>query len=423
MTRQRLVVVGNGMAGVRTLEELLRLAPGRYDITVFGAEPHPNYNRILLSPVLAGELGTDEIVLNGLDWYAAHGITLHLGRPAVRVDRGRRIVVAEGGVEAPYDRLLLATGSTPVVLPVPGADLPGVLTYRDLADADAMIRAAERCRRAAVIGGGLLGLEAANGLRARGMAVTVVHLMPWLMERQLDETAGVMLRDALAARGIAFRLAAETEAILAGPDGRVGAVRLKGGEAVPAELVVMAVGIRPNVALARTAGLYCGRGIVVNDTMQTYDPRIYAVGECVAHRGVAYGLVAPLYDMARVCATHLAGLGIGRYAGSVPSTKLKVTGIELFSAGDFAGGPGTETIALHDPEAGVYRKVVLREGRVAGAVLYGDTDGATWLGELIAARTDVSAIRDALAFGPEVAALLAPPPAAAAAPDALRRVA
>ena len=420
MTRQRLVVVGNGMAGVRTLEELLRLAPDRYDITVFGAERHPNYNRILLSPVLAGEMTADEIVLNGLEWYAEHGIRLHLGRRAVRIDRVRRVVIADDRTEAPYDRLLLATGSTPVVLPVPGADLPGVLTYRDLADTDAMIRAAERCRRAVVIGGGLLGLEAANGLRSRGMAVTVVHLMPWLMERQLDETAAAMLRAALEGRGIDFQLAAETVAI-AGDD-RVGAVCLKGGEAIPAEVVVMAVGIRPNVELARTAGLYCGRGIVVNDTMQTYDPRIYAVGECVAHRGVAYGLVAPLYDMARVCATHLAGFGIGRYQGSVLATRLKVTGVELFSAGDFMGGPGTESLTLHDAEAGVYRKVVLRGDRVAGAVLCGDAGGAGWLADLIAAQTDVSAIRDALVFGPEVAALVAPPAAPVAA-DALLKVA
>ena len=222
MKRQRLVVVGNGMAGVRTLEDLLDLAPDRYDITVYGAEPHPNYNRILLSPVLAGELDTDEIVLNGLDWYAAHGITLHLGRRAVRIDRLRRVVVADDRTEAPYDRLLLATGSTPVVLPVPGADLPGVLTYRDIADTDAMIRASERCRHAVVIGGGLLGLEAANGLRSRGMEVTVVHLMPWLMERQLDPVAAELLRAALEARAIRFRLGAETEAILAGHDDRVG---------------------------------------------------------------------------------------------------------------------------------------------------------------------------------------------------------
>jgi len=421
--RQRLVVVGNGMAGVKTLEHLFELAPERYDITVFGAEPHPNYNRILLSPVLAGEMTTADIVLNGLDWYSAHGIALHLGKRAVRVDRVRRVVVADDGTEAPYDRLLIATGSTPVVLPVPGNALPGVLTYRDLADTGAMIRAAAQFRCAVVIGGGLLGLEAANGLRARGMDVTVVHLMPWLMERQLDETAAGMLRAALEARGIAFRLGAETEAVLPGLQSRVGAVRLKDGSELAADLVVMAVGIRPNVELARTAGLYCGRGIVVNDTMQTYDPRIYAVGECVAHRGVAYGLVAPLYEMANVCATHLAGFGIGRYQGSIPSTKLKVTGIDLFSAGDFLGGGTSEPIVLHDAETGVYRKVVVKDGRILGAVLYGDTEGSAWLLGLMAGKEDVAAIRDALLFGPEVAAMLAPPADPPAANGALRKVA
>jgi nitrite reductase (NADH) large subunit len=422
--RQRLVVVGNGMAGVKTLEHLLELAPERYDITVFGAEPHPNYNRILLSPVLAGELTAAEIVLNGLDWYARHGITLHLGKRAVRVDRVRRTVVADDGTEAPYDRLLIATGSTPVVLPVPGKALPGVLTYRDLGDTGAMIGAAAQFRRAVVIGGGLLGLEAANGLRARGMDVTVVHLMPWLMERQLDETAAGMLQAALEARGIAFRLGAETEAIVAGPpEGRVSAVRLKDGAELAADLVVMAVGIRPNVELAQTAGLYCGRGIVVNDTMQTYDPRIYAVGECVAHRGIAYGLVAPLYEMAKVCATHLAGFGIGRYQGSIPSTKLKVTGIDVFSAGEFTAGEAAEPIVLHDAEAGIYRKAIVRDGRLVGAVLYGDTEGSAWLLELMAERSDVAAIRDALVFGPDVAALLAPPVEAPGAAPAVLKVA
>jgi ferredoxin-nitrite reductase len=373
--------------------------------------------------VLAGELTAAEIVLNGLDWYARHGITLHLGKRAERVDRVRRVVLADDGTGAPYDRLLIATGSTPVVLPVPGNALPGVLTYRDLADAGAMISAAARFRRAVVIGGGLLGLEAANGLRARGMDVAVVHLMPWLMERQLDEAAAGMLRAALEARGIAVRLGAETEAILPGADGRVGAVRLKGGAELAAELVVMAVGIRPNVELARTAGLYCGRGIVVNDTMQTYDPRIYAVGECVAHRGVAYGLVAPLYEMARVCATHLAGFGIGRYQGSIPSTRLKVTGIDVFSAGEFMEQGAAEPVVLHDADAGRYRKVVLKDSRVVGAVLYGDTEGSAWLLELMAARRDVAAIRDALLFGPDVAAMLAPPAEAPATARAALKVA
>ena len=423
MRRLQLVVVGNGMAGVRTLEELLALAPDRYDITVFGAEPHPNYNRILLSPVLAGEAKAAEIVLNGLEWYWSHGIRLHLGKRVARIDRGRRFVTADDGTEAPYDRLLLATGSNPVVLPIAGCGLPGVRTYRDFADTGEMIGAAARYRRAVVIGGGLLGLEAANGLRARGMEVTVVHVMPWLMERQLDAAAAALLQRALEARGIAFRLPVQTLALLPGRDGRVGTVALADRTHLPAELVVMAVGVRPNLELARKAGLHCERGIVVSDTMQTFDPRVYAVGECVAHRGVAYGLVEPLFEMARVCATHLAGLGIGRYAGSIPSTRLKVTGIDLFSAGDFMGGAGTEAITLSDPEAGSYRKVVLKDNRVTGAVLYGDTDGASWLLGLMREKRDAAAIRDALAFGPEAVARLSSQESASAAADAERKVA
>jgi len=404
--RQKLVVVGNGMAGVRTLEELLKLAPKRYEIAVFGAEPHPNYNRILLSPVLAGELPISEIVLNDLDWYRSHGIGLHLNKLVMRVDRAARRVIAADGTEERYDRLLLATGSTPFILPVPGNNLQGVLTYRDIEDTNGMILAASRYRAAVVIGGGLLGLEAANGLRARGMDVTVVHLMPWLMERQLDATAAEMLRVALEARGIRFRLAAQTEAMLRGLSGRVGAVRIKDQDTITADLVVMAAGIRPNTALAEQAGLHCQRGIVVNDTMQTFDPRIYAVGECVAHRGVTYGLVAPLYEQARICAMHLAECGPGRYEGSVVSTKLKVTGIDLFSAGDFMGGSRTEALVLHDSQGGVYRKIVLRDDRLAGALLYGDTSGAGWLLELMRSRENVAPIRDALAFGPEAAAAL-----------------
>ena len=373
--RPRLVVVGNGMAGVRTVEELLELAPDRYEISVFGAEPHPNYNRILLSPVLAGEQTLQDIVLNDLDWYRDHGIRLHLGRKIVKIDRIAREVIADDGTREPYDRLLLATGSNPFILPIPGVKLDGVLTYRDIQDTERMIAAAASHRNAVVIGGGLLGLEAANGLKLRGMNVTVVHLMPWLMERQLDKTAAGLLQKTLEAKGLEFRLQATTEA-LAG-DSRVSAVRLKTGEEIPADLVVMAVGIRPNVELAECAGLHCNRGIVVNDTMQTYDPRVYAVGECVSHRGTAYGLVAPLFEMAKVCANHLAHHGIGRYAGSLLSTKLKVTGVDLFSAGDFTGGDGTEDIVLADPGAGVYKKLVIKDDKLVGAVMYGDTvDGA-----------------------------------------------
>jgi nitrite reductase (NADH) large subunit len=398
--RLKLVVVGNGMAGVRALEELLKIAPDLYDITIFGAEPHPNYNRILLSPVLAGEQTLDEIVLNPLSWYAGHGITLHAGNAATKIDRVRRQVLAADGTAVPYDRLLLATGSRPFVLPVPGKDLPGVVSYRDIADTQAMIDASARYRHAVVIGGGLLGLEAANGLVRRGMQVTVVHIMPWLMERQLDETAGQLLRQSLEQRGIAFELGAQTAALLPGPEGRVGAVQFKDGRQIPAELVVMAAGIRPNTALAEDAGLLCERGVVVSDTLQTVtDPRIYAVGECAAHRGIAYGLVAPLFEQGKVLATHLAEFGIGRYVGSHTSTKLKVTGIDLFSAGNFLGGQACEDIVLSDPLGGVYKKLVIQDDRLVGACLYGDTVDGSWYFKLIREGRRISDIRDKLMFG------------------------
>jgi nitrite reductase (NADH) large subunit len=398
--RTRLVLVGNGMAGVRTLEELLKIAPGLHDITVFGAEPHPNYNRILLSPVLAGEQTLEQIVLNPVSWYEENGIRLHLGKPVTGIDRVRRRVIAADGTEAAYDRLLLATGSLPFVLPIPGANLPGVLAYRDMADTLGMIDAASKFRHAVVIGGGLLGLEAANGLALRGMQVTVVHLMPWLMERQLDEAAASLLQQSLQARGIRFRLRTQTEALIPGPDGRVLAARFKGGEEIPADLVVMAAGIRPNVALAQSAGLHCERGIVVNDTLQTVtDPRIYAVGECAAHRGVAYGLVAPLFEQAKVCANHLAHYGIGRYSGSAVSTKLKVTGIDLFSAGNFMGGEGCEEILLSDPTGGVYKKLVVQDDKLVGACLYGDTADGGWYFKLLREGRTIGDIRERLMFG------------------------
>ena len=399
MEKKRLVMVGNGMAGCRTLEELLRIAPEMYDITVFGAEPHPNYNRILLSPVLAGEMTIQDIILNDWDWYRENGITLHTGRKIVKIDRIARKVIADDGTEAEYDRLLLATGSNPFILPVPGKDLPGVIAYRDIADTDAMIEAAATRKHAVVIGAGLLGLEAANGLALRGMQVTVVHLAPWIMERQLDKPSADMLQASLEKKGLAFLLEKQTESLIAGSDGRVSAVRFKSGETIPADLVVMAAGIRPNTQLAESAGIHCNRGIVVNDTLQTYDPKIYAVGECVNHRGIAYGLVAPLFEQAKVCANHLAQYGIGTYKGSVTSTKLKVTGIDVFSAGNFMGGPGCDDIVLHDPAGGVYKRLVLEGERLVGACLYGDTADGSWYFQLIKDGQDIHAVRDHLMFG------------------------
>jgi nitrite reductase (NADH) large subunit len=404
MKKMKLVMVGNGMAGVRTLEELLKIAPDLYDITVFGAEPHPNYNRILLSPVLAGEQTVDEIILNPLSWYAENGVTLHTGKTVIDVDRRNRIVKASDGTgvetTAEYDRLLIATGSNPFILPVPGKDLQGVIAYRDIADTNTMIDAATKYKHAVVIGGGLLGLEAANGLMLRGMQVTVVHIMPWLMERQLDDTAGKLLQKSLEDRGLKFLIGAQTEALIPDKDGRVMAVRFKDGKEIPADLVVMAAGIRPNTILAEKIGLHCSRGIVVNDTMQTTtDARIYSVGECAAHRGIAYGLVAPLFEQGKVCATHLAEFGIGRYSGSLTSTKLKVTGIDLFSAGDFTGGGDCEEIVMSDPFGGVYKKLVIKDDKLIGACLYGDTVDGSWYFKLLREGRKIHDIRDKLMFG------------------------
>jgi nitrite reductase (NADH) large subunit len=400
MKKMKLVMVGNGMAGVRTLEELLKIQPELYEVTVFGAEPHPNYNRILLSPVLAGEQTLDEIVLNSWEWYAQNGIRLHAGKKVVQIDRVKRVVRADDGTEQAYDRLLLCTGSNPFILPVPGKDLPGVIAYRDIADTNAMIEAAQKYKHAVVIGGGLLGLEAANGLMKRGMDVTVVHVMPWLMERQLDDVAGKLLQKSLEERGLKFLIGVQTQELVGGEDGRVKAIRFKDGTEVEADLVVMAVGIRPNTELAEKARLHCNRGIVVNDTMQTVtDARIYSVGECAAHRGIAYGLVAPLFEQAKVAANHLAQFGIGRYTGSLTSTKLKVTGIDLFSAGEFMGGEGTEEIVMSDPFGGVYKKLVIRNEQLVGACLYGDTVDGTYYFKLLREGRKIGDIRDKLMFG------------------------
>ena len=400
MKKMKLVMVGNGMAGVRTLEELLKIAPDLYEITVFGAEPHPNYNRILLSPVLAGEQTVDEIILNPLAWYAEHGITLHLNKKVTSIDRKKRLVTAEDGTEAEYDRLLIATGSNPFILPVPGKELKGVIAYRDIADTNMMIETATTHQNAVVIGGGLLGLEAANGLMLRGMSVTVVHIAPWLMERQLDDVAGKLLQKSLEERGLKFMIGAQTQELVGNAEGSVQSVKFKDGTEVPADLVVMAAGIRPNTELAEKIGIHCNRGIVVNDTMQTVtDPRVYSVGECAAHRGIAYGLVAPLFEQGKVCANHLAMFGIGRYTGSQVSTKLKVTGIDLFSAGDFMGGEGSEEVVLSDPFGGVYKKLVLRDNKLIGACLYGDTVDGSYYFKLIREGRNINEVRDKLMFG------------------------
>jgi len=400
--RRRLVVVGNGMAGMRTVEELLRLAPDAYDIAVFGAEPYDSYNRILLSPVLAGEQRPEEIVLHGPQWYADNGVALHSHDPVVEIDRRRRVVRSAKGLEAGYDRLLLATGSSPVILPIPGKSFPGVMTFRDLADVEAMLRAARQYDRAAVIGGGLLGLEAANALAKRGMDVTVVHLLSTLMERQLDAPAAALLRASLEARGLRFRMPAKTVAVLGG--NRATGLRFEDGSELAADLIVMAAGIRPNIELASRAGLRCERGVLVDDTLQTFDPSVYAVGECVQHRDTVFGLVAPLWEQARVCAAHLAEVGVRRFRGSLTATQLKVAGIEVYSAGDLAESEGSESLVLRDHRRGIYRRLVLRNDRLRGAVLYGDARLGPWYFELMAAGADIKGLREQLLFGPEGAA-------------------
>jgi nitrite reductase (NADH) large subunit len=396
-SRERLVVVGNGMAGMRTVEELLKLDPARYDIAVFGAEPHPNYDRIMLSSVLAGEKQVDDIVINPRAWYDENGIVLHAGDAVAAIDPKARTVTAASGLTVPYDRLLLATGSRPIVPPIPGLNLPGVCAFRDIADVDTMISAAETYKRAVVIGGGLLGLEAAWGLKRRGMEVAVVHLMPTLMERQLDEAAGKLLQRDLTERGIAFFTDGQTEEVT-GTD-RVTGIKLADGREAPADLVVVAIGIRPDIALARAAGLEVNRGIVVGDNMATSDPDIFAVGECAEHRGAVVGLVAPIWDMAKVCAHHLAGGDELIYAAQATATRLKITGIDVYSAGQLAAGEDEDEVVLRDARRRAYRKLVMRDGKVVGTVLYGDVTDGAWYFDLIRRKTDVSDIADRMILG------------------------
>jgi len=416
MTR-KLVIIGNGMAPGRMLEHLFETVPGDYQVTIFNAEPRVNYNRIMLSPVLSGEKTYEDIITHDDAWYDRHGVELHRGKKIIAIDRDKRIVEAADGTQARYDRLVIATGSAPIVIPVPGHGLPGVLTYRDLDDVDRMLAVARSGGNAVVIGGGLLGLEAAAGLAARGMKVTVLHLMPTLMERQLDPAAGHLLREAVEARGIRVVTKANTKAILG--NGKVEAVELDDGTELPADIVVMAVGIRPSTALAKSAGLSINRGILVDDQLVTSDPAIQALGECVEHRGQCYGLVAPLYEMARAAALHLAGDASASYTGSVTSTKLKVTGIDLFSAGDFADARDREEIVLRDAARGVYRRLVLKEDRIIGAVMYGDTADGPWFFDLLKRREDVAPLRETLIFGQSYAggAPLDPMAAVAALPD------
>ncbi len=398
MTRKKLVVIGAGMASGRALEHLFDADPDGWDVTLFNAEPRGNYNRIMLSPVLSGEKSYEEIVTHDETWYADHGVTYRFGEKVTEVDRIARTVTGENGT-VDYDKLLIATGSNPFMIPLPGHDLDGVIAYRDLEDTNRMIDAsATQGARAVVIGGGLLGLEAAAGLRMRGMEVTVVHLMGHLMDRQLDPAAGYLLRKDLERRGIDVRVSSNSKEIV-GEDGKVKALVLEDGTELPCDLLVMAVGIRPNTALAAEAGLAVGRGIHVDDQMITSDENILSVGECIEHDGAVFGLVAPLYDQAKVVAATLTG----RDAAFTPkelSTKLKVTGCDLFSAGDFAEGEGREDIVYRDPARGIYKRLVIENDRLIGAVMYGDTADSNWFFGLIQSGEDISEMRETLIFGP-----------------------
>lgn len=395
--KQQLVVIGNGMAGMRTVEEILKRDAELYDITVFGAEPRENYNRIMLSPVLSGEKSYEDIIINTREWYVENDITLHIGDAICEIDSAAKTVTSEKGLCVPYHKLIVATGSEPFLIPVPGIDLDGVVTFRDLDDVGKMLTVAKSGGRAVVIGGGLLGLEAAVGLKANGMDVTVVHLMDTLMERQLDTAAGYLLASELEGRGLKVITGANTKEIL-GEAGVTGLL-LDDDTILDADLVIMAVGIKPNVALARDFGLNIGRGVMVDDQMKTSAEDIYAVGECVEHRGATYGLVAPLFEMSRVLAEHLIGADGVAYEGSVTSTKLKVTGVDVFSAGDFSGGEGSEDIVFRDATRGVYKRIVIRDDKIEGAVLYGDAKDGAWYFQLMKDGADISDLRDTIVFG------------------------
>lgn len=399
--KQRLVVIGNGMAGMRTVEELLTAAPDKYDITVFGAEPYGNYNRIMLSSVLCGEKNIEDIVINDRQWYIDNGIKLYAGegKTVVYIDRKKRDVYAQDGTVAGYDRLLIATGSKAVMPQVSGNDLKGVISFRDIADVNKMLSYSRSHKKAVVLGGGLLGLEAACGLVLRGMDVTVIHNQDILMNRQMDRPAAKMLQAELEQRGLKFKMAAKLKQLVGDARRHIKAVNFDDGSLLECDLFVSAIGVRPNMELAQRAGIYCQRGIVVNDTLQSYDPCVYAVGECVQHRGSTFGLVAPLFEQAKVCANHLSAHGAAEYVALPTATKLKVTGINLFSVGDFQGDDHSESICFTDPALGIYKKLVIKAGKLIGAVLYGDTADGSWYQQLLEQEDDISSIREALVFG------------------------
>jgi nitrite reductase [NAD(P)H] large subunit len=395
-----LVIVGNGMAAARLVDELAKVALGRYAIAVVGEEPRLAYNRVLLSSVLAGETASHDIELRPASWWRDRGVTVKYGCSATEIDVGRRELKIANEESIAFSRLVIATGSTPLRLNVPGAELAGVHTFRDSRDVDLLLTLAAQKKRVVVVGGGLLGLEAAYGLAKAGASVTLLHLMDRLMERQLDAPAAELLKSLVERKGIKVLLNANTARL----DGerRVEGVELTDGRRIDADAVIFAAGIRPNIALARDAGIAVGRGIVVDDVMQTGAPDIFALGECAEHRGICYGLVEPAYEQARVLARHLAGHAAA-YEGSVVATNLKVSGVSVFSAGDFMGATGSEAIVLDDARGGTYKKLVIADGRLTGAVLVGDVGDALWYLELIRDRAPIAAIRNRMMFGRSLA--------------------
>jgi nitrite reductase (NADH) large subunit len=395
-----LVIIGNGMAAARLVDELSKCALGRYAIAVIGDEPRLAYNRVLLSSVLAGETASEDIELRSAAWWRERGVTLKYGCLATEIDVGRREIKVENDESVPFSRLVLATGSSALRLNVPGADLAGVHTFRDSRDVDRLLSLAAKKRRVVVVGGGLLGLEAAYGLAKAGAPVTLIHLMDRLMERQLDAPAAALLKTLVERKGIEIVLNANT-ARIHGETGVEG-LELTDGRMIDADAVIFAAGIRPNVALARDAGVPVNRGIVVDDHLETGMPDIFALGECAEHRGTCYGLVEPAYEQARILARHLAG-DAASYAGSVVATNLKVSGVSVFSAGDFVAADGSETIVLNDVRRGTYKKLVIADGRLTGAVLVGDTQDALWYLELIRGQAPIAAIRDDMMFGRSLA--------------------
>jgi nitrite reductase (NADH) large subunit len=391
--KERLVLIGNGMAGVNAVEHILKLAPNKFDISIFGEEPYPNYNRIMLSSVLEGNAEVEDIVIHNFDWYEKNGISLHTNHKVTAIDASLKRITTDRGLSVPYDKLIVATGSKPFIVPVPGADLKGVIAYRTIRDCELMKEAATKYKKAVVIGGGLLGLEAARGFLNLGMQVEVVHIHDILMEKQLDRTASAMLQAALEEQGMRFLLSKHTERILG--DERVTGVQFKDGSRTEADLVVMAAGIRPSAALAKEAGIEVDKGIVVDDYLRTSVVDIYAVGECVQHRGVAYGLVAPLYEQGAVLAKRIAGVETAPYEGTVVYTKLKVSGVDVFSGGQYIESAGVKAIKVVDEWTGIYKKVLIKDNRVIGAVLFGDTSDGTRFMQMIRKQTDVSGLDQA----------------------------